>query len=284
MACPSCGCSIIATLSVGDDFHAPHIDRADSAPCSLLQRLETSPRVLHWPTIRSLRSSSKVLVCCNCPPACPSSLRLLRRRDRSHWFNRTQRAPLSADAAALVAGNNQFAWNIYQHLSSDAKPTENVLVSPFSISAALAMTYAGARGQTAQQMAAVLGFTLPDDRLHPAFGELLRDLTAPRDGYQLDIANRLFGQYGYDFKKPFLDITGSDYSAAGTSQFRSRRNSQTYQPVGRRKHQPQDPRSATAGIDRRVDTTCTNKRNVFQRLLEIPVRKDCNDKSTVLRR
>src|SRR3954470_6400933 len=103
------------------------------------------------------------------------------------------RALLSADAAALVASNTRFGLNIYHELSSAAKPSDNVLISPFSISAALAMTYAGAHGQTAQQMASVLGFTLPDSQVHPAFGELLRDLTAHRDGYQLNVANRLFG-------------------------------------------------------------------------------------------
>lgn len=124
-----------------------------------------------------------------------------------------ERTTLSNDTAALVAGNNRFALNIYQQLSSAAKPDENVLVSPFSISAALAMTYAGARGRTAQQMADVLGFKLPDDRLHPAFGALLSDLTTKRDGYQLSVANRLFGQAGYPFKNPFLNTTGRDYGA-----------------------------------------------------------------------
>jgi serpin B len=123
------------------------------------------------------------------------------------------RTPLSADASALVAGNNHFALDMYHSLSAGVKPDSNLLVSPFSISAALAMTYAGARGETAQQMAGVLGFTLPDDRLHTAFGELLCDLTTPREGYQLNIANRLFGQAGYPFKTPFVNTTGQNYGA-----------------------------------------------------------------------
>ncbi len=124
-----------------------------------------------------------------------------------------QRADLSADAAALVAGNNQFAIDMYQRLSSQSNTSENVLLSPFSISTALAMTYAGASGHTAQQMADVLRFSLPDDRLHAASGELLRDLDADREGYQMNVANRLFGQAGYPFKQSFLDITGRDYGA-----------------------------------------------------------------------
>jgi serpin B len=123
------------------------------------------------------------------------------------------RSPLSADAATVVAGSNRFALDIYKQLASSAQPGDNVLVSPFSISTALAMTYAGARGNTARQIADVLGFTLPDDRLHSAFGELVRDLDADREGYQLSIANRLFGQNGYPFKQSFLDITERDYGA-----------------------------------------------------------------------
>ena len=126
---------------------------------------------------------------------------------------RHERADLSADVASIVAGNNRFAVDMYKHLASAAEPGENVLVSPFSISTALAMTYAGARGNTAHQMADVLRFTLPDDRLHAAFGELMRDLSADREGYDLSVANRLFGQDGYPFKQPFLETTGANYGA-----------------------------------------------------------------------
>ncbi len=62
-------------------------------------------------------------------------------------------------------------------------------------------------------MSSVLGFSLPDDRLHPAFGQLIGDLTTPRDGYQLNIANRLFGQQGLNFNPQFLNTTATDYGA-----------------------------------------------------------------------
>jgi serpin B len=123
------------------------------------------------------------------------------------------RTQLSADAFSIVSGNNRFALEIYKRLAASAKPGDNVLVSPFSISTALAMTYAGGKQNTAKQMSDVLGFTLPDDQLHPAMGEIIRDLDADREGYQLSIANRLFGQNGYPFKQPFLDITDRDYGA-----------------------------------------------------------------------
>src|SRR5262245_37276493 len=68
---------------------------------------------------------------------------------------------------ALAAGNNQFAIELYKKLAE--KDDGNIVVSPYSISSALAMTYAGARGETAEQMARTLHFALPPDQLHPAF-------------------------------------------------------------------------------------------------------------------
>jgi serpin B len=123
------------------------------------------------------------------------------------------RAPLSNDARELVAGNNQFSIDLYRRLAADRNANQNMLASPFSISAALGMAYAGARGRTAEQMADVLRFTLPDDRLHAAFGEVIGDLDATRDGYQLSIANRMFGQQGLDFRQPFLDLMAQHYDA-----------------------------------------------------------------------
>ena len=69
----------------------------------------------------------------------------------------------AADAQTLVDGNNAFALDLYRRLS---EKDGNIVFSPYSISTALAMTYAGARGETAEQMAKVLHFTLPEDRLH----------------------------------------------------------------------------------------------------------------------
>ena len=87
------------------------------------------------------------------------------------------------------------------------------------------MTYAGANGTTAQQMADTLHFTLPQDRLHPAFNALGLALDSrnsvfddpisgeKKTGIQLEIANALWAQAGYPFKQPFLEMLGRNYDA-----------------------------------------------------------------------
>ena len=81
----------------------------------------------------------------------------------------------AAEIQALVAGNNAFAFDLYQAIRDGE---ENLLYSPFSISQALAMLYAGAQGETAQQMAETLHFALPQERLHSAFNALDRRLVS----------------------------------------------------------------------------------------------------------
>ena len=68
-----------------------------------------------------------------------------------------------------MAGNSTFALNLYRAL---ADTDGNLFFSPHSLSLAMAMTYAGARDETAQQMADTLHFVLPQDRLHPVLNRL----------------------------------------------------------------------------------------------------------------
>jgi len=110
----------------------------------------------------------------------------------------------------VAEGNNIFALDLYAKLK---KEEGNLFFSPYSISTALAMTYAGARSDTALQMADVLHFNLPQDDLHPAFSGLIQELEASpeKSGYQLSIANALWGQQGYPFLKGFLSLIEQSY-------------------------------------------------------------------------
>jgi len=114
------------------------------------------------------------------------------------------------DQMTVVAGNNEFAVALYSRLRGQSG---NLFFSPESVSTALAMAYAGARGDTAAEMAKTLRFTLPPERLHPAMGALLAGLNAPHDAYQLRVANALWAERDYKFLDDFLKLTASDYGA-----------------------------------------------------------------------
>jgi serpin B len=117
-----------------------------------------------------------------------------------------------ADQTALVKGNDSFATDLYARLSSQPG---NLFFSPYSISAALGMTYLGARGETADQMASTLHFTLDQDRLLGAFSSLRQQLNhggKPRK-YQLHVANALWGQKGYGFREEYLRTTQDAFGA-----------------------------------------------------------------------
>ncbi len=114
-------------------------------------------------------------------------------------------------APAVLSGDDAFAWSLYGELS---KQPGNLFFSPFSITSALGMTYAGARGETAKQMHDVLHVGVGDAKFHAALGGLARDLSGDkRRGYTLYVANRQFGQQGYAFHQDFTDLLKTDYGA-----------------------------------------------------------------------
>ena len=118
----------------------------------------------------------------------------------------------------LVSGNSNFAFDLYQQLRDG---DGNLFFSPHSISLALAMTYAGASGETERQMADTLHYLLPQDRLHPAFNSLDLELASRGEGQQgkddkgfrLNIANAVWGQEDYQFLGAFLDVLAESYEA-----------------------------------------------------------------------
>ncbi len=122
-----------------------------------------------------------------------------------------ERADVTTDTEALVDGNNAFAWLLYEQLAGEPG---NLFFSPFSISAALGMTYGGARGETAAEMAEVLDIQLDDDAFHATFGALIGDLVTD-EGCVVDlaIANRLFGQVDYPWETEFLTLAEEAWAA-----------------------------------------------------------------------
>ena len=117
----------------------------------------------------------------------------------------------TADADALRDGNAQFAGKL---LATVAQARPNVALSPASISEALSMAFAGARGTTASEMASALDFRLAPGRLGAAWGAAdrsLADVNGP--DATLDVANALYGQAGQRFRQVFLRVLARDYGA-----------------------------------------------------------------------
>ena len=116
------------------------------------------------------------------------------------------------DMSRLAEGNNAFALDLYERLS----PKEgNLFFSPYSISTALAMTYAGAREETAEQMADVLHFDLEYETLHPAFADLSEHFQSIQQAgnVALNIANALWIQQDFELLEQFLDTVKEHYDA-----------------------------------------------------------------------
>ncbi len=120
-----------------------------------------------------------------------------------------------ADVAALVKGDTAFALDLYRQLRKEKDADKgNLFLSPYSISSALAMASAGARGDTLTEMETALHLPA-QDRLHPAFAALNR-LTnggGEKRGYELRTANALWGQKDLGFLPAFLKLTKDHYGA-----------------------------------------------------------------------
>lgn len=135
----------------------------------------------------------------------------------------------AADLSEVGRSNVAFTLDLYRALQSDGPG--NQFYSPHSIQAALAMTHAGARGGTADEMAGALHIVLPQDRLHAAMHEIDLNLTrgtrsdARRpaavplipllrpETSQLRIANALWGSVGADFHPDFLATLEKSYGS-----------------------------------------------------------------------
>lgn len=127
--------------------------------------------------------------------------------------------PGLADAVitSFVDANNAFAFELYQ---SVLDAPGNMAYSPFSLSIALGMTYAGARGDTESQMSAVLHFDLPQEQLHPAFDQL--DLALSDTGrtavtgeppLKLQLTNGIWVDQRVTLLDQYLDLIAHNYGA-----------------------------------------------------------------------
>jgi serpin B len=158
--------------------------------------------------MRSLLIAAFLIASCGGSAPVETSQSTLRREQNP--------AASTTDVNSLADENNTFALDLYQTLRTQQG---NLILSPYSISLALAMTYAGARGETESQMAQTLRFT-PQEQLHPAFNALdlqlekkPLNLDTDQEPLQLNIANAVWAEQTHAFQSEYLDVLARNYGA-----------------------------------------------------------------------
>jgi len=118
--------------------------------------------------------------------------------------------------AAIVDANNRFAFELYAKFNEKTKE-DNLFFSPYSITAALAMTYEGARGRTAEEMRSVLHIPEKVDLRRPNFAKIINDINRPDSKYTLSTANALWAQKDYPFLEEYKNTVEKYYGGRITN-------------------------------------------------------------------
>lgn len=108
--------------------------------------------------------------------------------------------------------SSKFAFDIYKQFAGESE--KNIFFSPFSLSIAMGMTYAGAEGQTKDQIADVFNFPINDNNLHKELGSLQKKMVSKGNkGVEISIANQLWADKLYKFKCSYLRKVKKAYKA-----------------------------------------------------------------------
>lgn len=112
------------------------------------------------------------------------------------------------DIQPLVENNNTFALDLYANLSTSE---DNLCISPFGVSTALAMTFAGARGNTEKQMKDVMQVSMSQYEFHKNFARLLGQISTVGQGIELLLAHSIFPHNNYPFLESFVSLLRENY-------------------------------------------------------------------------
>ena len=120
--------------------------------------------------------------------------------------------PDDRSAESVVTGSNRFACDLYRRLADDSG-SENLLFSPYSISSALAITYEGARGTTADEIRSVLHLPANDTLRREGFSRLDAGLKVAGANCTVQTANALWAEKTYPFLPEYIALAERWYSA-----------------------------------------------------------------------
>ncbi len=125
--------------------------------------------------------------------------------------------PVEKTARIIEAGNN-FGFELYRNIYDSEKEDKNIMVSPLSVSLALAMTYNGADGETKEAMEKTLKvYGLTPDEINNTYYELLRTLKSLDPKVLLEIANAIFYRNDFQVEKDFIAVNKKYYDAEVSS-------------------------------------------------------------------
>ncbi len=126
--------------------------------------------------------------------------------------------PVSGNEKNIADANNRFATDLYLHLAQDQDNSgKNIFFSPFSISTALAITYEGARGTTADEIQSVFHFPANDSERQQGFSGIITGINSGDTSYTLRTANALWAEKTYPFLTDYKDTADRWYSAKTTN-------------------------------------------------------------------
>lgn len=156
--------------------------------------------------IQLLTSGAILTACTSAPnPQTPLKISSLKPVDNTETIE------------VLTQGHTEFAFDLYQKLRTNPdKADKNIFISPLSISTAFGLAYAGARGDTAQEMTSVLHYTLPEDQLHPTMENLTKTVEDETEGQLFQMANALFVNRDTVLEPDYIALTKAFYKAEET--------------------------------------------------------------------
>jgi len=121
----------------------------------------------------------------------------------------------SEGVQGVIDANNQFAFDLYSEFKKEEEG--NIFFSPYSISTALAMTYEGARGETAEEMQSVFYFPEDDMDRMSSFAKLYNQINKKDKGYKLHTANALWAEQNYEFLDEYFNVVEDYYGGKVTN-------------------------------------------------------------------
>ncbi len=125
---------------------------------------------------------------------------------------------LTAEQIKLIESENSFAFDIFTQVLNSSEESENILISPLSISIALSMTLNGADGDTRDAIIEALRLQgITPDEVNNSYKSLAKELLSVDKRVLISIANSVWTEEEFPVRQAFIDILNNYYDAESRS-------------------------------------------------------------------